>query len=839
VGAGPDPKGLGDPGRLQSVVVETARSEAGRFTLVGPDAGQQMLVTGKYSSGQVRDLTRQARYSAAPVGVVAVDPTGLVTALKDGEATVVVEVPPATPVAVGVSVTKVAEPPRVDFAGAVVPALTKQGCNSGGCHGKASGQNGFKLSLFGFEPAEDYEYLVKESRGRRLNIVAPDQSLLLLKPTGQVAHGGGKRLEKGSPAYGLLRRWISQGAPADGPDAPIVWTIEVLPPERLLDRAGSQQLVVVAHLSDGSTADVTRLAQFESNQAELAAVSPRGVVTAQGLPGTAAVMARFQTHVAVFRATVPLGAPVVDLPPVKTFIDELVFRRLRELGLPPSEQCDDGTFLRRATVDVAGRLPTKEETDQFLADRDGNKQEKLIDRLLASGDYADYFAGKWSAVLRNRRASDKDDPKPTFAFHAWIRESLAENKPYDRFVREVLTAAGEPEQDAPVVWYREVKDPAAQVEDAAQLFLGQRLQCAKCHHHPLEKWSQQDYYGLAAFFSRLEVKEAVAPKKGKKGEADKLGEPFRVSLKPGRAQATNPRTNRAVRPAGLGGPDLTLPEDADPRAALADWMTAKDNPFFAKALVNRYWKHFLGRGLVDPEDDLRVTNPPTNLELLDALAKHFADHGYDLKDLVRTLCTSQVYRLSTVPNAYNAADSQNCSRFLTRRLQAEVLLDAIDTVTGSKTAFTGVPPGTRAVQLPDNQFESYFLSAFGRPDAASACECERNGDASLAQALHLFNSEELLEKISGRKVGSPSPDAGDAKGKRGQAKPAGGTAGPTGGRIKELLADPRPDHEKVRDLYLTRCRGSRRRRRARRCSPTLPRRGTTCGAPTKTSSGRW
>jgi hypothetical protein len=344
-----------------------------------------------------------------------------------------------------------------------------------------------------------------------------------------------------------------------------------------------------------------------------------------------------------------------------------------------------------------------------------------------------------------------------------------------------------------------VKEPTAQLEDVAQLFLGQRIQCARCHHHPLEKWSQQDYYALAAFFSRLEVKEATKPKK-RKGQPDVPGQPFRVTFKPGKAGARNPRTNRPVKPAGLGGPELDIPPDTDPRQRLADWLTAKENPYFAKALANRYWKHFLGRGLVDPEDDLRVTNPASNPALLDALAKHFTGHHYDLKDLVRTICTSQVYRLGAEPNAYNARDTQNYSRFLPRRLQAEVLLDAIDTVTGSKTAFRGVPASTRAVQLPDNQFESYFLSAFGRPDSASACECERSGDASLAQALHLFNSEEMLEKISGRPADSGA--AGRPKGKKGQPKQSRGSTGPIGGRLRELLADKRPDSEKLRDLYL-------------------------------------
>lgn len=797
-----EPKGLGDPGKLQSVRIDTGRTVDGQFSLVGPDASQQLLVTGSYASGQSRDLTRQARYSIVPARIVAVDAAGVVTPLKDGQAEIAAEVSGVAAARIRVTVTRITDAPPVGFANEVVPVFTKLGCNTGSCHGKASGQNGFKLSLFGFEPAEDHEAIVREARGRRVFLTAPDSSLLLLKATGQIAHGGGRRLKPDSFEYRLLRRWIAQGAPKDPVDALTVRRIEVVPRTRPLDRDTCQQIVAVAHLSDGSSTDVTRLTQFEVNQPDMASVSGAGLVRVSGTPGSVAVMARFQSHVDVVRIAVPLGAAVADLPPARTFVDELVFKQLKELGLPPSKVCDDGTFLRRATIDIAGRLPTREETQQFLSDHDARKRDKLVDRLLASGDYADYFANKWSAVLRNRRPSDKDDPKPTAAFHAWIRDSLDKNKPYSQFVREILTAEGEMGAAAPLVWYREVKDPTAQLEDVAQLFLGQRIQCARCHHHPLEKWSQQDYYGLAAFFSRLEVKDATVLKKGKKGQPDTPGQPFRVTFKPGKAEVVHPRTNRPIRPAGLGGPELEIAPDTDPRPKLADWLTAKDNPYFARALVNRYWKHFLGRGLVDPEDDLRVTNPASNPELLDALAKHFLAHDYDLKDLVRTICTSQVYHLSVEPNAFNAQDTQNFSRFLPRRLPAEVLLDGIDTVTGSKTPFKGVPTATRAVQLPDNQFESYFLSAFGRPDSASACECERNSDASLAQALHLFNSEELLEKISGRKVGPAKPEPAPQKGKKDAPKKAAVNTGVVGGRIRELMADSRPDTDKINDVYL-------------------------------------
>jgi hypothetical protein len=458
------------------------------------------------------------------------------------------------------------------------------------------------------------------------------------------------------------------------------------------------------------------------------------------------------------------------LPRPRTSIDELVFRQWKELGLPPSEACDDATFLRRVTIDLAGRLPARQEVEDFLASKGSDRHDKVIDRLLASEDHADYFTNKWSAVLRNRRAGANEDTMPTFAFHAWIKDSLRKNKPYDQFVREVLTAAGEEGKAPPVVWYRELKEREAMAEDAAQLFLGQRIGCARCHHHPFEKWGQEDYHGLVAFFSRTKVTMPVVPKKARRVKAAPRV-PAKVEHNPGPAQAVNPRTGKPVKPTGLGAQALEVAPDQDARGRLVDWMVRKDNPYFARALVNRYWKHFLGRGLVDPEDDMRATNPASNPELLDALAKHFTDSDYDLKKLVRTICTSHVYRLSAVPNRFNADDRQSFSRFLPRRLTAEVLLDAIDDVTLSRTVFKGAPPNVRAVQLPDNMFDSYFLSVFGRPDAASACECERSGEASLAQSLHMMNSQEILNKASGP-------------------------------RARDLARDKRAPAEKVRDLYL-------------------------------------
>ena len=727
--------GLGDPGQLLEVLIESGRTVDGAFTLDGQDARQQLVVTGKHATGQLRDLTTKAIYEVTPAGIVTIDSTGLVTPAADGSATITAKTEQGIVGTIKVNVIHFGNDPQVNFPNQVVPIFTKLGCNSGGCHGKASGQNGFKLSLLGFEPTEDYEHLVKEGRGRRLFPASPDKSLLLLKPIGEMPHGGGTRMEANTHSYRLMRRWILQGMPYGNADDPTVAKIEVFPAERTMAQHAEQQLLVIAHYTNGATEDVTSTVKFEPNNPELAEAGATGLIKTLDLTGDVAIMARYQGQVGVFRAMIPLGAPVESTPPPKNFIDELVFKKLKTLGVPPSAVCDDATFLRRAAVDIAGRLPTPEETQKFLADTSANKRDQWVDTLLASTDYADFFASKWNSILRNKRRQETF-ARGTRIFHDWIRDNLHNNVPYDQMVRQLVTATGEIGQNPPVAWYREVKDTNEQVEDTAQLFLGLRIQCARCHHHPFEKWSQQDYYGFAAFFSRMQRKPGA-----------QVGEE-RIVVSRGTPTATNPKTQKAVPPAGLGAAPATISTEDDPRQSLVDWMTAKDNKFFAPALVNRYWKHFFSRGLVDPEDDMRVTNPATNQELLDALAKHFVDSGFNLKDLVRTICVSDVYQLASAPNDYNANDKQNYSRYYPKRLPAEVLLDAIDVVTESKTGFTGVPTSVRAVQLPDSGFNSYFLTVFGRPESTSACECERSSEANLAQSLHLLNSSEVQGKLS-------------------------------------------------------------------------------------------
>jgi hypothetical protein len=753
------PKGLGDPGALQNLKVEPNLDSKG-FTIRGRDGRQQLFVTGAYSSGQLRDHTRKVVFTAEPAGVVNIDATGLVTPVKDGQVTITARDSAGMTATVAASVVGVAQDIPINFTNQIVPIFTKLGCNGGGCHGKSSGQNGFKLSLLGFYPDEDYEFLVKEARGRRLFPSSPGQSLLLTKPVGKSPHGGGKRMEVDSYEYRLIARWVEQGMPFGSPKDPVVTSIKCFPEGRVMDRGADQQITTLAIYSDGSTEDVTRMALYEPNDTEMAEATVTGLVKTLDLAGEVAIMARYQGQVSTFRATIPLGADLGNVPSPRNFIDTAVLNKLKVLGIPPSAVCDDSTFVRRVYIDITGKLPTETEVRAFLADQDPAKRDKLIDALVDSPEYADLFANKWSLVLRNKKRQP-DDTRGNYGFHAWIRDSLYENKPYDQFVREVLTASGDLKSNPPVTWYREVQQTNEQVEDTAQLFLGLRIQCARCHHHPFEKWSQDDYYGFAAFFSRVGRKNGDSPREQ------------RVFHNEGAATAQNPRSGQSLKPTGLGSPALDIAVDRDPRHFLVDWMASKDNPFFAQALVNRYWKHFFDRGIVEPEDDMRATNPPSNPELLSELAKHFIDSGFDLKNLVRTICKSNTYQLSAMPNDYNLKDKQNFSRYYPRRMKAEVLYDALHLVTATSQNYGGLPAGTTALQLPDPAVGPYFLKVFGQPQGDTACECERSSEANLAQSLHLLNSSEVQGKIS------------------------------SGSGRAALLANEkeRPDEERIKELY--------------------------------------
>ncbi len=707
--------------------------------IVGKDARVQILVNANHASGRNSDATRSAEFKIEPAGILTVDETGLLTPLQDGTVQVTASFAGKS-VTASVHVEDFAGNRPINFKNQIVPVFTKLGCNSGGCHGKASGQNGFKLSLLGFYPEDDYEFLVKESRGRRIFPPAPDRSLLLTKPIGASPHGGGKRMEKDSYEYRMIRRWIEKGMPYGQETDPVVTGIQCYPKGRVLGQNEKQQVTVYATYSDGSLEDVTRMALFEPNDTELAEVSETGLVSTLDLSGEVAIMARYQGQVATFRATIPLGVEVASTPPIKNFIDEAVFNKLKVLGIPPSPLSDDSTFLRRVHLDITGTLPTETEVKDFLSDQSADKRSKLIDRLLDSPEYADYFTNKWNMVLRNKKRQAQDQAG-TYMFHDWIWNSLYDNKPYDQFVKEIVTASGDPTMNPPVIWYREVADANQQVEDVAQLFLGVRIQCARCHHHPFEKWSQNDYYGLAAFFSRVGKKNLTA------GVQTNLRD-RRIFHNEGVAQTPNPRSGIQLKPTALGSEAFDVAPDRDPRFRLASWMAQSDNAFFAKSLTNRYWKHFFSRGIVEPEDDMRETNPPSNPELLNNLSKSFIESGFDLKELVRTICNSSTYQLSAYPNDYNLKDKQNFSRYYPKRLTAESLYDGFHQVTNTTQNYSGMPQGTRAVQLPDASVGPYFLKVFGQPQADTACECERSQEANLAQSLHLLNSSEVQNKIS-------------------------------------------------------------------------------------------
>jgi hypothetical protein len=652
----------------------------------------------------------------------------------------------------------------VHFANDVVPNLTRFGCNSGGCHGKASGQNGFKLSLFGFDPVFDYAAIVAEARGRRVFPVAPDRSLLLAKPSGQVPHGGGRRFSADSEVYQLLRRWIVQGMPVGDPGAPTLQKLEMVPAHLVMGRGARQQVEVRAHYSDGSVRDVTRQAQYQCNEPAVAAVDDDGRVRTLDLAGEATVMARYAGLVTVFRATIPLGksgASYDRFHPIN-YIDGLALSKWKKLGLAPSPPCGDAAFLRRISLDLCGKLPTPEEVRAFVADNNPDKRARLVDRCLEDPGYASLFALRWGSILHNTTQQGGLSEAAAYAFHRWLRDRIARNVPYDQFVRDILTATGDWQEAPAVNWlWQMAGDPLhGPTADTAQVFLGVRLQCARCHHHPYERWSQDDYFGLAGFFARL-------------GRKDLNDAPVFFPERQPTAQENHPRTGEPIQPKPLDGPVLKVGPDEDPRQKLADWVTRPDNPFFAKALCNRLWAHLMGRGLVDPLDDMRETNPPSNPELLDALAADFVKHKFDVKHLLRTICNSRVYQLDSEPNEYNRHDRQNHARYYPKRVMAEVLLDMVDQACGTKTEFNKMPKAARAVDLPHEGFDAYFLDVFGRPARTSGCECARGSGASLTQVLHLSNSAEMEDKL-----------AADA------------------GRVAKLTGAKAPPAKAVEELYL-------------------------------------
>lgn len=728
------------------------------ITLSGPRARQQMLLTGRYEGDQERDLTGLIPLGTTNPAVARIE-SNIVFPVANGECYIVAVVG-AQAAVVPCFVRNFDQPHPVSFKNETLMALTKAGCNMGACHGSPSGKGGFRLSLRAYDPDLDIMTLRSEFFGRRINIVEPQQSLLLKKPLMEVGHGGGKRLKQGDICHRILEQWIAEGLQLDPPSEPDLIKIETLPTQRVLHApAAQQQIVVLGHFSDGSVRDLTALTDFSSSRESVASVNAQGLVTKTGR-GEAAILARYLDKMATCQVTFLEDVPgfAWNHPPENNFIDTLVFEKLKTLQILPSELCTDDEFLRRAYLDVTGRLPTIEETVAFLADSNPHKRSELIDRLLDSDDYASFWALKWCDVLRAN--SKKLKLSGVHKFRMWVYESLKHDKPLDQFARELLTANGSVFENPAANYWRASRDPQDATETTAQLFLGVRIQCAKCHNHPFERWTQDNYYGIAAAFTRVGRKNAV--------DAE---EEVIFTLPAG--EVTQPRTGKQMKVHLLLQGDVDVPADQDRRAVFADWLTRPDNPFFARSLVNRTWGHLLGRGIVEPVDDFRDSNPPTNARLLDELARQFAAHGFSQKWLIRTIMNSRVYQLSSRTNEFNKQDELYFSHATTRLLTAEQLLDAICAVTAVPEAFPGAPAGMRTTQLAEPPADHYFLKVFGQPQREMACQCERSGESNLSQALQMINGPVVHNKLRAEN-----------------------------GRIAQMISAGKSDEEIITTLYL-------------------------------------
>jgi hypothetical protein len=720
------------------------------ISLTGPRAEAHFVVTADRADGTREDVTTASAVSTnVKVARLTADRALLPT--SDGDAKLTATLAGKAARAIVHVKDANAEKP-IEFAREIVPILTRAGCNQGACHGSQYGKGGFKVSLSGFDPDVDYFAIVKQSGGRRALPTDPYKSLVLRKPSLKVAHQGGLRLPPDSPDYRRMAEWIRQGAPGPTPKDPVVIRIDVYPSQRVFTPGSKlpQRLVVVATYSDGVTRDVTSWTRFGTLNDAVASVTPEGAVKAVGR-GETSIMVRFGGQATVARMSVPF-ARIAAYPTVRTanYVDELVMKKWRTLGLIPSEPCDDATFMRRLYFDLIGTPPTMEEVKAFLADTSPDKRAKLIDRVLDRPEYADYWTLKWGDLLRSNR--NTLSPKGMWSLTNWIRGELRDNRPMDQFAHDLITAQGSTFTNGPANYYRVASNPQDLAETTAQVFLGMRLQCVKCHHHPFEKWSQQDYYQFAAYFARV----------GQKGsqEFGIFGNEQVVRINKG-GEVYHPKSGQKMVPTPLGGyPERMRVHDTktaalidpdpdsggDRRAVLADWIT-QDNPLFARNIVNRYWGYLMGRGLVEPIDDQRITNPPTNPELLDALAKDLVDHKYDVKHILRTICNSRAYQLSSEPTVANLPDTSFYTHYTVKRLPAESLFDAVNIATGTQEKFNDLPLGTRAIQLPDPNVSSYFLDTFGRAPRIIACECERAPEPNMSQALHLMMGEMLNRKV--------------------------------------------------------------------------------------------
>ena len=742
-----------DVGQPTSIVVEPAK-----FELLGKRSRQQLLVTGMYAGDHVRDLTPVATFVSSNPAIVTVD-GAVALPVANGEATLTATISGQT-FSVPVVVKNIEAPAPVSFKNETQMALTKAGCNMGACHGSPSGKGGFRLSLRAYDSALDIMTVRSEFYGRRTNIMEPGQSLLLQKPLMEVAHGGGKRLKKGDPAHKALEQWIAEGMRLDSATEPDLLKIVTVPAKRILHQpAARQQIMVLGHFSDGSIRDLTPLTDFTTSNESVGSVNAQGLVTKNGR-GETAILARYldkmSTTYMTFLEEVPGFA--WNNPPENNFVDTAVFEKLKQLQILPSDLCTDDEFLRRVTLDLTGRLPTADEAKAFLAERSPSQRMALVDRLLDSDEYAAFWALKWGDVLRSN--SKKLKTAGVHKFRQWIYESMRNDKPLDQFATELLTANGSVFENPPANFWRASRDPQDATETTAQLFLGVRIQCAKCHNHPFERWTQDNYYGIAAAFVRV----------GRKNSVDAEEE---VIFSQGGGEVTQPRTNKQMKVHLLLKGDVDVPAEQDRRVVFAQWLTSPENPFFAKSVSNRIWGHLLGRGIVDPIDDFRDSNPPSNAKLLDELARQFAANNFSQRWAIRTICNSRTYQLSSRKNQFNKDDEIYCSHANTRLLSAEQLLDGICAVTNVPEQFPGMPLGTRACELADPPTDHYFLKVFGQPQREMACQCERSSESNLSQALQMINGPVVHNKLRA-----------------------------DNGRIATMLKENKPEEEIITALYL-------------------------------------
>ncbi len=751
--------GLASPAWSAEPVVTRIEVSPPQVNLTTARDRQLVVVQAIFENGITRDVTAETELALANPALVRRQGNTFWPA-ADGETTLTATFS-GQQATVPVTVAQAGTTTPLSFRLDVMPVFMRAGCNMGSCHGAARGKDGFRISLFGFDPEGDHYRITREMPGRRINLAVPAESALIEKATGAVQHTGGKRIDPADEAYGTLRDWVAAGAPNDDVGKlPTVVGVELYPRQGVLDGEGSsQQMTVRALYSDGSDRDVTSLAVFLSNNDNSAKVSPEGLVTA-GARGEAFIMARFETYT--------VGAQFLVLPkglefqypeePQVNYVDELVAAKLEKLRIVPSGLCDDEAFLRRAYIDVVGLVPTVEEHDRFMAATEPDKRARLIDELLERKEFSEIWVNKWAELLQVRTIPNQVSQKGMFLYYNWLVEKLQNNTPMDQFVQDLLSASGGTFSSPATNFYQTTTDRLLLSENVAQVFMGMRVQCAQCHNHPFDRWTMDDYYSFSAFFSQIGRKQ---------------GEDYRETIvfNSGGGEVNHPVGGRVMPPKFLGGdtPDVA---GKDRRAVLAQWLASKENPYFAASFVNRVWAHFLGIGIVEPVDDFRVSNPASNPELLTALAKRFTETEYDLKALVRDICNSRTYQRSTQRNDSNETDEKNFAHANLRRIKAENLLDIISVVTNTKDKFQGLPQGARAVQIADGGVSTYFLTTFGRATRETVCSCEVKMEPTLSQALHLLNGDTVNGKIQ------------------------------QGGIIKQLIETKKYPEERITDLYL-------------------------------------